>query len=309
MAIYYHVRLYFNLMNSSVEINRFSLLNSIIMSTKTKISATALLCELVKLKSQQKYLESSQLQIHLNECSSEDYATLTEINNLQEQLQTQILTFKLSLKNDLENVSSKISSFKELIANPNDILLHNTKEYRDHIILIDQTFRNTHQSNIEHLSRLKEEYCDLETNVLPANYLLNETIKICPNIANVSRAGMVRPIDKDDNVDIKKFDDFLVSNNGHTGGWNDEEHFLFLKLKTKYKENIDQIVMSIQHISGGKFKNVILIFILFLYFPFLSDKTEEDIRNHNQWYVKYVELKEKKRAAIKNWKDSRMESY
>lgn len=37
------------------------------------------------------------------------------------------------------------------------------------------------------------------------------------------------------------------------------------------------------------------------------DKTEEDVKKHNQWYVKYVELKEKKKAAIKNWKNSRMD--
>lgn len=222
------------------------------MSTKTKLSATALVCELVKLKSQQKYLESTQLPIHLNDdFSPEDYASLTEIINLQEQLKSKIPPFKLSLKDDLDTVSSTISSFKSIITNPDDILQYHTKEYRDRIILIDQTIRNILQTNFEQLSRLKAEFFELETTVLPANYLLNETIKICPNIANVNRMGQMKPIDKDDNIDIKKFDEFLAANNGHTGGWNDEEHFLFLKLKTKYKENIEQIVMSIQHITGG----------------------------------------------------------
>lgn len=221
------------------------------MSTKTKLSTTAIVCELVKLKSQQKYLESTQLPIHLNELSLEDVTTLTEINNLQEQLKNRIPTFKLNLTNELEAVSSTISSFKSIITNPDNILQYHTKEYRDRIILIDLSFRKILQSNIEQLKMLKEEFCDLETKVLPGNNLLNETIKICPSLTNLTGKGMLKPIDKDDNVDIKKFDDFLVANNGHTGGWNDEEHFLFLKLKTKYKENIDQIVMSIKHITGG----------------------------------------------------------
>lgn len=221
------------------------------MSTKTKLSATAIVCELVKLKSQQKYLESSQLPIHLNELSLEDVGTVTEINNLQEQLKNKLSTFKLNLKNEVETVSSTISSFQNIISNPDNILQYDTKEYRDRIILIDQTFRNILQTNIQQLSRLKDEFCEMETNVLPANYLLNETIKICPNVSNFTRTGLTKPIDKDDNVDIKRFDDFLVASNGHTGGWNDEEHFLFLKLKAKYKENIDQIVMSVKHITGG----------------------------------------------------------
>lgn len=234
------------------------------MSIKPKLSATALVCELVKLKSQEKYLESSQLPIHLKELTIGDIAELTEINNLQDQLNKNIPTFKLNLKNELETITSTIKSFQSIIPNPDNILQYNTKEYRDRIIFIDQTFRKILQKNIEQLSQLKIEYCELETTVLPTNYLLNETNKICPNLTNVISNGLVKPIDKEDNVDIKKFDDFLVANNGHTGGWNDEEHFLFLKLKTKYKDNIDQIVMSIKHITGGNVEN------LFTFFVFIS---------------------------------------
>lgn len=223
------------------------------MSTKAKLSASAIVCELVKLKSQEKYLESSHLPIHLKELSMDDIASLTEINNLQEELNQNIPIFKLNLKNELEIITSRIKSFKSIIPNADNILQYNTKDYRDRIIFIDQTFRNILQKNIVQLSELKGEFCDLEATILPANYLLNETVKICPSVSNVISNGLVKPIDKDDNVDIKKFDDFLLANNGHTGGWNDEEHFLFLKLKAKYKENIEQIVMSMKHIIGGMF--------------------------------------------------------
>ncbi|KAJ6637029.1 Coiled-coil domain-containing protein 112, partial [Pseudolycoriella hygida] len=257
------------------------------MSTKRKLSATAIFSEFIKLKSQQKYLESTQLLIRSDELSLEDIAILTDINNLQEQLKTQVPIFKLNLKNELETVLATIKSFKDLISNPDNILQYDTKEYRDRIIHIDQTFRNVLQRNFEQISQLKEEFCEMETTVLPATYLLNESSKICPTVANTTSCrGLLKLIDKDDNVDVKKFDDYLLANNGHTGGWNDEEHFLFLKLTAKYKDNVDQIVMSVQHI--------------------IEDKTEEDIRKHNEWYIKYMELKAKKKSAIENWKNSRM---
>lgn len=219
------------------------------MSSKVKSSSTAIVCELAKLKSQQKYLESSQLPIQLRDLSVEDTVALAEINNLRDELHKNILTFKLNLKNELETVKSTIQSFKNIMSNPDYIHMYNTKEYRDRIIFIDQTFRNGLQKNVEHLSLLKGEYCDLESTVLPANYLLNETLKVCPSFTHCING--LKLIDKEDNVDVKNFYEFLVANNGHSGGWNDEEHFLYLKLKTKYKDNIDQIVMSIKHVTGG----------------------------------------------------------
>lgn len=219
------------------------------MSTRARLSATV--CELVKLKCHQKYLESAQMPIQMNDLSVEDMATVAEINNLQEELKYQIPAFKLNLKNELESVVSTISSFRNVINNSDSIYQYQTKEYRDRIILIDQAIRNAFLNNINQLSRLKDECCVLETTVLPENHLLNETIKICPNAAYGNRTGLIKPIENEDNIDVRKFDDFLVANNGHTGGWNDEEHFLFLKLKTKYKENIDQITMSIKHIIEG----------------------------------------------------------
>ena len=37
----------------------------------------------------------------------------------------------------------------------------------------------------------------------------------------------------------------------------------------------------------------------------LIDKSEDEIRTHNEWHEKYLELKMKKRQAIQNWKRSR----
>lgn len=227
------------------------------MSNKAKLSATV--CELIKLKSHQKYLEAAQLPIQINDLSADDVATITEINNLQEELKNQIPAFKLNLKNELETVTSRVSSFQDIISNSDSINQYQTKEYRDRIVMIDQTIRNAFQSNINQLSRLKHDFCVLETTVLPENHLLNDTIKVCPNVAYGNRTGLMKTIDKEDNVDVRKFDDFLVANHGHTGGWNDEEHFLFLKLKAKYKENIDQIVMCIKQITEGN--NDLLIYI------------------------------------------------
>lgn len=36
-----------------------------------------------------------------------------------------------------------------------------------------------------------------------------------------------------------------------------------------------------------------------------TDKNEDDIRAHDEWYEKYLELKAKKKEAIRNWRRGR----
>lgn len=39
------------------------------------------------------------------------------------------------------------------------------------------------------------------------------------------------------------------------------------------------------------------------------DKSQEEIEKHDNWYNKFIELKEKRRVAIKKWKHDRFAKF
>lgn len=68
---------------------------------------------------------------------------------------------------------------------------------------------------------------------------------------------------------------------GHTGNWSDEDHLLFLKTRKKCS-NIPALVAAIQ-----------------IKCP---DLTAETIVNHEAWYKIYLNLREKQRSTVKEWR-------
>ncbi|XP_031565306.1 coiled-coil domain-containing protein 112-like [Actinia tenebrosa] len=85
---------------------------------------------------------------------------------------------------------------------------------------------------------------------------------------------------------VAAFEKFLVQTGGHQGGWDDYDNQLFLKLKAKYKNNETFLRMAGSAIPGKNF---------------------DEVRQHNEWFIQYLELKESKRKAILEWKQNKKE--
>ncbi|KAE9523830.1 hypothetical protein AGLY_015718 [Aphis glycines] len=81
--------------------------------------------------------------------------------------------------------------------------------------------------------------------------------------------------------EIADFYDFCERNYGLTGGWSSKDHETFLKIRSKHTDDvdfIDHVVQSMPHI------------------------TEHAAREHENWFVKFEELKTKQKEAIMKWK-------
>ncbi|XP_060875656.1 coiled-coil domain-containing protein 112-like isoform X2 [Metopolophium dirhodum] len=81
--------------------------------------------------------------------------------------------------------------------------------------------------------------------------------------------------------EIADFHDFCARNYGLTGGWSSKDHETFLKIRSKYVDAVDfvdHIVQSMPHI------------------------TEDAAREHENWFIKFEELKNKQKEAITKWK-------
>lgn len=271
---------------------------------------TPTLNEFNKLKSQQKYLEATQKLLDFGKKygdSSSDQHLTTELNNIKDQLMSETDTFKNQKFTDVEELVSIIRHFKNTMLNKEGLQQFDTKQYRDQVIYIDQKFREMLHLNKVCLTVLKRQYAEIEARILPADVFLREIKDNNSAFASIHRTSIMRqvatkPAERDDNADVKKFLDYLVANNGHTGGWMEEEHNLFLKLKRKYGDNSEQIFMSFRHIVPGLSDYNYKLSFLFIWIFFNLGKTDDDLLKHEQWYTKYVDLKQRQKAAIQNWK-------
>lgn len=288
-------------------------------NTNKKLSATNFLSELTKLKTQQKYLEATQIVLKPQNCSPTESTELNELEHQKLEQEMSWASFAQKVKSDTLHIRDLLREFRIEMMNKDGLCKFSTKQYRERIQLIDQQLRDAETKNIELLRQLKLEYCSIESELLPVMSKLDllQTPQTPSAIGrkasayatkmNVRRA-VSAPIEKSDSDDVKKFDKYLRENCGHTGGWIDEEHVLFLKLKNKYRTNIEQICNAFKLFYVGNiwmWNETLLPTTLkqiYLPLPLWSDKSENDIRAHNDWYEKYLELKMKKRLAIENWK-------
>ncbi|KRT79296.1 hypothetical protein AMK59_7533 [Oryctes borbonicus] len=71
---------------------------------------------------------------------------------------------------------------------------------------------------------------------------------------------------------------------GHSNGWTPDDHNLFLKARSKCCD-IDELCSYLHTI--------------------LPDISEDEIRVHEKWYLKYLELREKQKHAIKIWRKAK----
>lgn len=233
--------------------------------TVKKVSATNLLNELGKLKTQQRYLETTQALLKPVSQTQSEYAELNDIECLKIEQDLNLAAFADKLKYDTLHIRDTIDAFRTEMLHEMGLHRYHTKQYREQIELIDQQLRDADTANCEQVKRLKLEYCDIESELLPlmANLdFMEKPIvptaigrKASTNVALSMRRVHSAPIDRTDLDDIRQFDRFVVEHHGHTGGWNSEEHALFVKMRNKFKTNIEEICAGLKVFHIGKSRN------------------------------------------------------
>ncbi|XP_011308539.1 coiled-coil domain-containing protein 112 [Fopius arisanus] len=87
-------------------------------------------------------------------------------------------------------------------------------------------------------------------------------------------------------IDYDEIADFdsLVVKTGHTQHWKQQDHLFFLKIRKK-AQNVPAMVVAIRNKC--------------------PDLTAEEIINHEAWYKIYVDLREKQRNTVKEWRKNK----
>nr|XP_044989768.1 coiled-coil domain-containing protein 112 isoform X1 [Jaculus jaculus] len=86
--------------------------------------------------------------------------------------------------------------------------------------------------------------------------------------------------------EVVDFEKFLQQTGGRQGGWDDFDHQNFVKVRNKYKGKPAFLGEVLQHLPG---------------------RTQDEVRQHEQWYQKFLALEERKKESIQNWKTKKQQ--
>lgn len=226
---------------------------------KSSATPTAIITELIKLKSQQKYLDANQITLNPHKCptTKEEMSQLNEVENLKTELEINLSAFSRNKWQEIGYAVANLKHFTETALSPANVAQLNMKQYRNEILLIDRLLREACQQNADELAQLRKEFMTIEDELMPilanVNLLRQHEKSLSGNWrgALTIRNAISAPIERIDSDDVRQFDRFVCEHGGHTGEWGDEAHQLFVKLRLKYKSNVDRICMELQPMLTG----------------------------------------------------------
>lgn len=256
---------------------------------KKRLTSVGVICELAKTRSQEHYLYGVQskaiLDLDLGLAKSGD-AALSQSDDIELEkrllsaIELDLIEFPAQFQKDKVAVQQGILNLKEKIKRlqvmADNVQKYDLKTYRNCVLDVENTITDLHNNNQLRLGKLKFDHMDIVAEIPETSELLKEETKFPqrrqPQLNVVSR---IRKYNQDqqnscDYKEIRAFDRFLRARGGHTGGWNDEQHSIYLSLRAKYKSNLNRIEEAFKEIIPGKvvigltFTSCLTGFFLFL---------------------------------------------
>ncbi|KAM9104015.1 coiled-coil domain-containing protein 112 isoform 2-T2 [Megaptera novaeangliae] len=86
--------------------------------------------------------------------------------------------------------------------------------------------------------------------------------------------------------EVLEFEKFLQQAGGRQGGWDDYDHQNFVKVRNKHKGKPAFMGEVLEHLPG---------------------RTQDEVRQHEKWYQKFLALEERKKESIQNWKTKKQQ--
>lgn len=220
-------------------------------------SAQTILTELIKLKAQQKYLDANQITLNpLNSNNKEEMGQINDVENLKTELDLNLAAYVGAMRMDVGHALCQLKEFQKTMMSAESMQQCQIKEYRAKILLVDRLLREMSDGNVAEVERLRQQFMAMEEELArfsdDANLLRqHERLFSGRWRALTVRQAISAPIERTDCDEVRQFDRFVAETGGHSGGWSDEEHQLFVKVRGKFLSNIDRIWQELQPILTG----------------------------------------------------------
>ncbi|KAF5275252.1 hypothetical protein FQA39_LY06912 [Lamprigera yunnana] len=234
-----------------------------------------------KLRSVEQHLENQEnALVHGISKSSEN----TELCNLYKEMQKSRKSQQEELQKSITQILEPLHMMKNSLRS-GDLRKIDIKLLRKGLTGMQSSIKNLNESSKASLDALIKQEDTLWEELQTSKHKVEKWEHRIPFAPKPSKTTISIP----NNIprEVKEFMDFVALTGGHENGWKIDDHALFLKTRIKFKD-IDRTTKVIHAL--------------------LPDITEDAVIAHEKWYLKYVELKEKQKCAIKDWRANKINS-
>nr|XP_050857636.1 coiled-coil domain-containing protein 112-like isoform X1 [Vespula vulgaris] len=186
------------------------------------------------------------------------------------------------LRKTVSDISDDVKTVKIIISDPEQIQRLDVNEFKSKLIEISKKLNDFKKSCP--LRTLSDDGNKLDSDLKEFSSRLHRYNTV--NTIIKSSTIDLSSLDKDkkkNHEDYEEIEDFhtLIVKTGYTQHWSDEDHLLFLRMRKKYK-NVPALVNAIR--------------------TKCPDISIEKIINHETWYKLYLDLRERQRLKINEWR-------
>ncbi|XP_043251096.1 coiled-coil domain-containing protein 112-like [Colletes gigas] len=203
---------------------------------------------------------------------------LKDIVHEQREITSKRQTFLNSMYRSIEDIANEMESAKRVTKDPEELKKLDVDTYKLKLIKFWQKMQDFKKS------------CSIDTLVEEQNALGAELREFVPQLEkyenvqkNILSSCQNLIENRKERKDYGEVEDFheLVARTGHMNNWTSEDHLYFLKMRKKC-DKISALVAAIKKKC--------------------PDLSTVAIVNHEIWYKRYTNLREKQKSAIKEWR-------
>ncbi|KAL4660866.1 coiled-coil domain-containing protein 112 [Arapaima gigas] len=189
----------------------------------------------------------------------------------------------MKVQQQLTRINKSLKQFQEQLVDvkPTPKLLEKLRELMADVDTSISTFKEDQHRGYEELCN-EERICWKEICAYEKKIEVWSSTSVSVPILNPStKVSFVHVLNNNLPPEVMDLEKFLLQTGGRLGGWDHIDHESFLKVWKK-------------HNGKPNYREEALLY--------LPNKTEDEIRLHEEWYEKVLSLQEKKKEAITRWK-------
>ncbi|KAL0979799.1 hypothetical protein UPYG_G00189870 [Umbra pygmaea] len=196
----------------------------------------------------------------------------------------------ITVQKQLVKIHNGVKKFQRHLADvkPTPVLIEKLQEIMTEVENSINTFKEDQRQSFEELLK-DERTCSQEISAFEKKIdtwsLAGNADQKLPPVPSV-KVGMAKSLEEELPPEVTALEVFLQQTGGKMGGWDQFDQQSFLKVWTKY---------------NGKpaYRREALLY--------LPGKNQQDIEQHEEWYLELLYLQEKKKEAIDRWKAKRQQ--